>query len=590
MADIRFSVEVDTAKGTAEIKKLEGDIGGLGKTSEKGGFQISGMWKQVAMGLGVTWGISKAIKELTGFVGGSIKAAEIQEDAENALRTALEMTGREVDKNARLFINYASSIQDVTKYGDQQVIQAEAQLFQLTKLDRDGVQRAIRGIAGLTSTFKASGMTFETATNLIVKSLSSEINALGRYGLKLSENLTAEQRQKAILEWLEKMWPRATAETNTYSGAIAQLKNVWGDFKEEIGKAITKNEMVQEVIKGTTKTIKDQIPNVEKAVNSWNLYWSAVKEVVDKFKEKEKIEVPELGTEEWAKYLKMTQSLTRQDWDLIDATVKLHESLKNLHKEVGTLPKEYQKIEQAQKKTFIPKLVSSVDWELKKLEKDLKEYGDVADEELSYISGLWDAQYDDMMKLTEGYGVLYGWMEKIGIAGQKETEVTKEKIKGNEALWDSLSAGSELLYELGTKEKAFQYAGAIIDTARAVTQAIANYAPPYSWILAAISAAMGAAQIAIIASTTIPGKEKGGWVGLYGPEIVRVGERGPEYIIPHSVNRYNTYNQGTQVSLHFHTPLLLAENLSDRTIESAGEKLFKEIDKQAQRRGWKLNG
>ena len=32
--------------------------------------------------------------------------------------------------------------------------------------------------------------------------------------------------------------------------------------------------------------------------------------------------------------------------------------------------------------------------------------------------------------------------------------------------------------------------------------------------------------------TKLPGKASGGWVGLSGPEVVRVGERGPEYIIP----------------------------------------------------------
>ena len=32
----------------------------------------------------------------------------------------------------------------------------------------------------------------------------------------------------------------------------------------------------------------------------------------------------------------------------------------------------------------------------------------------------------------------------------------------------------------------------------------------------------------------LPGKAAGGWVGLHGPEIVRVGERGPEYVTPNN--------------------------------------------------------
>jgi hypothetical protein len=35
----------------------------------------------------------------------------------------------------------------------------------------------------------------------------------------------------------------------------------------------------------------------------------------------------------------------------------------------------------------------------------------------------------------------------------------------------------------------------------------------------------------------IPGHADGGWVGLNGPEVGRLGERGPEYIIPNSALR-----------------------------------------------------
>jgi hypothetical protein len=34
-----------------------------------------------------------------------------------------------------------------------------------------------------------------------------------------------------------------------------------------------------------------------------------------------------------------------------------------------------------------------------------------------------------------------------------------------------------------------------------------------------------------------PGHAEGGWVGLHGPELAMVGERGPEYVVPnHRLN------------------------------------------------------
>ena len=65
-----------------------------------------------------------------------------------------------------------------------------------------------------------------------------------------------------------------------------------------------------------------------------------------------------------------------------------------------------------------------------------------------------------------------------------------------------------------------------VHTASAIAEAYPNI--PLSIIIGAL----GAAQIALIAATPLPSFAKGGIAGLHGPEVIMVGEEGPERITP----------------------------------------------------------
>ena len=110
----------------------------------------------------------------------------------------------------------------------------------------------------------------------------------------------------------------------------------------------------------------------------------------------------------------------------------------------------------------------------------------------------------------------------------------------------------ELQLKQAKRQKQMQLIQAIINTALGITAALATV-PPASYVMAALNAAMGAAQIALIASTPITtGAEEGGEQfvarkqdgkrfkarlspdkrGFIGQPTLLVGENGPEYVIP----------------------------------------------------------
>lgn len=112
----------------------------------------------------------------------------------------------------------------------------------------------------------------------------------------------------------------------------------------------------------------------------------------------------------------------------------------------------------------------------------------------------------------------------------------------------------ELALKQAMREKTLNLTQAIINTALGVTSTLAQWGVPWGLIPAGIMAAMGAAEIAIIASQPVTsGAEEGGFInmkrqqdgksfnarlnpdarGFVSSPTVIVGENGSEYVIPH---------------------------------------------------------
>ncbi len=174
----------------------------------------------------------------------------------------------------------------------------------------------------------------------------------------------------------------------------------------------------------------------------------------------------------------------------------------------------------------------------------------------------------------------------INLTNAKEQAALKEYIKVNDQkksdLEKRLSAGlmtqaqyesevkkldeereareEEMAITQAERQKKLSLVQAIINTALGVTQTLAQWGIPWGIAPAAIMAAMGAAEVAMIAATPVTGREKGGPFvdddgtivvkrkqdgksfparldpkkrGFVNRPTVLVGENGSEYVIPH---------------------------------------------------------
>jgi len=136
---------------------------------------------------------------------------------------------------------------------------------------------------------------------------------------------------------------------------------------------------------------------------------------------------------------------------------------------------------------------------------------------------------------------------KAGLMTEEQAQAEEERMAA-----DLEAKQEEMQIKQAKRQKAMNITSAIINTATGVTKTLAEWGWPLGAIFAAIVGAMGAAQIAMIASTPITtGAEEGGQViermqdgkkfnARYSPDkrgfisspTVLVSENGKEYVVP----------------------------------------------------------
>jgi hypothetical protein len=184
--------------------------------------------------------MGKAIAAIGGFAAitatiyKSVEAASEAELAQTKLVTALGRASAALDEQAR-------ALQQTTKYEDDTVTAAQAMAAAFTK-NEDSIRRITAAAADLAS---AKGMDLVSATELVTKSVYGEVNALGRYGIAAEGAAGSTQRLEGLMKNLNAHFGgQAAAQAQTFSGAMAYMKNQFSDLLESLGGILVKNPAV----------------------------------------------------------------------------------------------------------------------------------------------------------------------------------------------------------------------------------------------------------------------------------------------------------------------------------------------------------
>ncbi|MBP5283654.1 MAG: phage tail length tape measure family protein [Treponema sp.] len=223
---------------TAEVEKAVKNIKSIDDTAKK--------TENTFKTLGSTIAQVFAAKEIISFGSESLSLWREQKKQLNVLASTLKATEADAWTSAEQIAEMASSLQNLTNYGDEAIIAMNNILLGFRNIKGDTFKEATKAILDMS---QVMGMDLKSAAQVVGKALDDPVkglDSLKRQGFNFTES------QKSLLASLVKTGKQAEAQkiildelSGTYGGAAeaaadagVQLANTWGDLKEDVGKQI----------------------------------------------------------------------------------------------------------------------------------------------------------------------------------------------------------------------------------------------------------------------------------------------------------------------------------------------------------------
>ena len=230
--------------------------------------------KSLLAGAGIAYGISKIVK-----------ATNEQIAAETKLLASFKARGGITKQAAKDMGAYAAELQKATRFGDEQIIRAQAMLGTFD-VGTESVKKLTMGMLDMSeaSSADANGMQDLTAIALTLgKALTGQVGMMARYGIVMTDAQkaliklgTEEEKVASLAKVLEQNFGgAAVAMGKTFAGAQALVSNNFFDMFEKMGKILTQSGAVRQVMFGLSevfnvvgKSIEDNAEQIGESIKA----------------------------------------------------------------------------------------------------------------------------------------------------------------------------------------------------------------------------------------------------------------------------------------------------------------------------------
>ena len=208
------------AKAKDKAKELKDEVDGAATTIEGFYLELGAMASCLAV-------------QLPSAITATIQAFGQQEMVLQKLSAAVRANGGRVSEVLPIMRQFASDIQAITTYGDEQVhsMMAMATSMGVTAGQMDGVMRSAIGLS------TALGMDVTTATKAAASAIQGKTGMLQEYIPALAKCKTEEEKLAQVQKLSASGFAQAEAAADTLDGKLKQAANAWGDLQEVIGEA-----------------------------------------------------------------------------------------------------------------------------------------------------------------------------------------------------------------------------------------------------------------------------------------------------------------------------------------------------------------
>lgn len=226
------------------ILKMGGFTQGLDKAARDSQRRIDGIKKSFLSLRSAVAGAFAGIS-VAGAISSIVQNTNEAEQAIAQLNARLAATEGVAGLTADDLTDLASSLQDVTTYGDDAIVAMQALLLQFTNIRGDNFKEATASVLDLAT---ALGTDLNSAAMQLGKALDNPVQGLGalrRAGISFTESQKdlikqlvetgkIAEAQDIILAQVEaRLGGSAAAAANTFAGSIQQLQNAFGDLLEQ---------------------------------------------------------------------------------------------------------------------------------------------------------------------------------------------------------------------------------------------------------------------------------------------------------------------------------------------------------------------
>lgn len=201
-----------------ETNKTKNGVDGL-KSATEGFFLELG-----AMGARLATQLPAALSK-------SIQAFGQQEMATQKLAAAIRSHGGNVAETLPIMQNFASEIQRITTYGDEQVLAMQSMATSMG-VTADQMDSVIRSAIGLASALNMDVMTAVKASSAAIQ---GKTGMLQEYIPSLAKCKAENEKLAQVQKLSASGFAQAKAEAETNIGKLRQLANAWGDLAETVG-------------------------------------------------------------------------------------------------------------------------------------------------------------------------------------------------------------------------------------------------------------------------------------------------------------------------------------------------------------------
>lgn len=208
------------AKAKDKAKELKDEVDGAATTIEGFYLELGAMASRLAV-------------QLPSAITATIQAFGQQEMVLQKLSAAVRANGGDVSEVLPIMRQFASDIQAITTYGDEQVhsMMAMATSMGVTAGQMDGVMRSAIGLS------TALNMDVTTATKAASAAVQGKTTMLQEYIPALAKCKTEEEKLAQVQKLSASGFAQAEAAAEKLDGKLKQAANAWGDLQEVVGEA-----------------------------------------------------------------------------------------------------------------------------------------------------------------------------------------------------------------------------------------------------------------------------------------------------------------------------------------------------------------